>query len=367
MDPYLWIISAVAVAVVVGLIAFNVMLRSAGRRSEEKLADARQDLQNAMTTQGQSFNSQINHLMQSMTQQLGQVRQELHAGMASSGQITSEAQKNVAQQLQAASESVRQMSQQLGTVLKMGEDLSKASQTMQQVLGGAKSRGTLGEIGLERMLEDSLPAQTYELQYRFSTGDIVDAVVKTGDHLLSIDSKFPLDSYRRVIETGEEARKEFAAAVRKHADAIASKYILPGEHTFDVALMFVPSETVFYELLMTQDAKYGPLDTYCRSNSVIPVSPNSLYAYLKMIFLGMRGLAMEENARKLQGQLAGLQKQLEVFSEVYGKLGNHLRHAQQSYEEADGKLTRMGAALDQMAEGALPDAAAKTLESAPAE
>ncbi|HTV58363.1 MAG TPA: DNA recombination protein RmuC [Candidatus Baltobacteraceae bacterium] len=357
------VITAVAVIVFFLVIFF----RSSGRRSEEKLAETRQELQNALTTQGQSFNSQINHLMQTMTQQLGQVRQELHAGMASSGQITSDAQKNVAQQLHTASESVRQMSQQLGTVLKMGEDLSKASQTMQQVLGGAKSRGILGEIGLERMLEDSLPASAYELQYRFSTGDIVDAVVRTGDHLLSIDSKFPLDSYRRLLDTGEDARKEFAQAVRKHADAIAAKYILPGEHTFDVALMFVPSETVFYELLMSEDSKYGPLDTYCRKNSVIPVSPNSLYAYLRMILLGIRGLVMEENARKLQGQLGGLQKQLEIFSETFGKLGTHLRHAQQSYEEADSRLARIGGALDQMAEGALPETAPKSLESAATE
>jgi len=366
MDPYIPFI-VVGAAVVAAFIIFSFLLRSAGRRSEEKLAEARQELQNSLTTQGQSFNSQINHLMQSMTTQLGQVRQELHAGMASSGQITSDAQKNVAQQLHAASESVRHMSQQLGTVLKMGDDLSKASQTMQQVLGGAKSRGTLGEIGLERMLEDSLPGGAFELQYRFSTGDIVDAVVRTGDHLLPIDSKFPLDSYRRLIDSGEEARKEFAQAVRKHADAIASKYILPAEHTFDVALMFVPSETIFYELLMTEDAKYGPLDTYCRKNSVIPVSPNSLYAYLKMIFLGMRGLAMEENARKLQGQLGGLQKQLEVFSETFGKLGTHLHHAQQSYEEADSRLARLDGALDQMAAGALPEAEPKSLESAATE
>lgn len=364
MNQTIWLVAGVAV---VAILILALLLRSASRRSEEKLADARQELQNALTTQGQAFTAQINHLMQSMTQQLGQVRQELQTGMASSGQITSDAQKNVAQQLHSANESVRQISQQLGTVLKMGEDLSKASQTMQQVLGGAKSRGTLGEIGLERMLEDSLPASNYELQYHFSTGDIVDAVVRAGDHLLPIDSKFPLESYRRLIDTGEDARKEFAQAVRKHADTIAAKYILPGEHTFDVALMFVPSETVFYELLMTEDAKYGPLDTYCRQNSVIPVSPNSLYAYLRMILLGLRGLQMEENARKLQGQLGGLQKQLEVFTDTYGKLGTHLRHALQSYEEADSRLARVGGALDQMAEGTPPASAAQEIESAPTE
>jgi DNA recombination protein RmuC len=365
MNPNVWLTIGTAVIAIFVIVA--LLLRSSGRRSEEKLASVRQQLENALAAQGQSFNSQINHLMQSMTQQLGQVRQDLHSGMASSGQITADAQKNVAQQLHSASESVRQMSQQLGTVLKMGEDLSKASETMQQVLGGAKSRGTLGEIGLERLLEDSLPGSAYELQYRFTTGDIVDAVVRTGDHLLTIDSKFPLDSYRRLLETGEEARREFAQAVRKHADAIASKYILPAEHTFDVALMFVPSETIFYELLLTEDTKYGPVDSYCRKISVIAVSPNSLYAYLRMILLGIRGLRMEENARNLLGQLKGLQRQLDSFAETFGKLGTHLRHAQQSYEESDSRLARIGGALDQMAEGALPEPPPKALESAATE
>lgn len=365
MDQYIWLVIGAATALTI--IVIGRLLHSSARRSEEKLADARQELQNALTTQGQSFNAQINHLMQSVTQQLGQVRSELHAGISSSGQITADAQKSVAQQLHSATESVRQISTQIGTVLKMGEDLSKASQTMQQVLGGAKSRGILGEIGLERMLEDTLPAPAYELQHRFATGDIVDAVVRTGDHLLSIDSKFPLDSYRRLLDTGEDARKDFAVAVRKHADAIAAKYILPAEQTFDVALMFVPSETVFYELLMTEDTKYGPLDTYCRKNNVIPVSPNTLYAYLRMILLGLRGLVMEENARKLQAQLGGLQKQLEGFTETFGKLGAHLRHAQQSYEEADSRIARIGGTLDQMAEGTLPEAAPKALESAASE
>ena len=98
-----------------------------------------------------------------------------------------------------------------------------------------------------------------------------------------IDLKFLLDVYRRLPDLGDEARRDFSLAVRKHADSIAEKYILPDEHTFDYALMFVPSEGVFYELIMTQDTKYGALDEYCRSKRVYPVSPNTVCAIVGSI------------------------------------------------------------------------------------
>jgi DNA recombination protein RmuC len=245
------------------------------------------------------------------------------------------------------------------------QDLSKAAQTLQAVLGGAKTRGTLGEVTLDRLLADALPQSAYSTQFRFtSTGAIVDAIVHSGERFLSIDSKFPLEAYRRLVEMGDEARRDFCLAVRKHADSIAEKYILPDEHTFDYALMFVPSEGVYYELLMTEDSKYGPLDEYCRGKRVFPVSPNTFYAFLSAVAISLQGQKIEENARHLLANLAGLAKQFESFSDVYEKLGTHLRHAQQSYEDADSKLNRARNSLEQMAQGALPDGAQKALEPA---
>jgi DNA recombination protein RmuC len=202
------------------------------------------------------------------------------------------------------------------------------------------------------------------MQYRFSNGEIVDAAVHFNGKLVPIDSKFPLDDFRRMGEEGEEARKGFAAAVRNHTDAIAKKYIVPGENTLDFALMFVPSEGVYYELLMSCDSKGVPLDVYCRQKNVIPVSPNSLYAHLSVILMGLKGLQIEENARRLHSSLSGLKTQWDNFAAVYEKLGTHLRNAQQSYGDADRKLERARDALDQMAQGALPEAQPKALEVA---
>ncbi len=361
MTPIAWIaVSILAIAVAAVLIA-----RSAVRRSAADLSAVRQEMQASLTTQGQNMTAQINHLMQSVTQQLGQVRQELQTGVASTGSLATQAQRDVAQQLQSSTNMLLQMQQRIGEVYQTSQDLSKATQSLQSVLGGAKTRGSLGEITLDRILEDALPQSAYAMQYRFaSTGAVVDAIVRSSDRILPIDSKFPLESYRRLVESGEDARREFSQAVRKHADSIAEKYILPDEHTFDYALMFVPSEGVYYELLMTEDPKYGRVDEYCRSKRVFPVSPNTFYACLGAIAVSLRGQQLEENARHLFASLAGLQKQLDSFADVYDKLGTHLRNAQRNYEEADGKLGRARNSLEQMSQGALPEPAPKALESA---
>jgi DNA recombination protein RmuC len=140
--------------------------------------------------------------------------------------------------------------------------------------------------------------------------------------------------------------------VRAHADSIAKKYILPGEGTLDIALMFVPSEGVYYEMLRSVDSKGTAVDEYCRQKGVVPVSPSTLFSHLRIIFLGLRGMQIEENAKKLLSSLSGLKKQLDNFGDVYGRLGGHLHNAQQSYHDAERKLDRARDALEELAQGA---------------
>ncbi len=211
------------------------------------------------------------------------------------------------------------------------------------------------------MLEDSLPSSQYATQYRFSSGEAADAVIFLRDKkLLAIDSKFPLDAFRRISAEGEEAKRAFATAVKGHVDSIAKKYIVPNEGTLDLALMFVPSESVYYEMLMTQDNKGEPLDSYCRGKNIIAVSPNTLYAHLCVIHLGLRGMQIEENAKRISAGLSGIHKQMDTFSDVFEKLGTHLKNAQQSYGEADKRLEKTQNTLDSLigtsaAEGLLED------------
>jgi DNA recombination protein RmuC len=352
-----------AVAVLAAFAAAWASARWTERRAEFKASQLRQELQNLLAAQSQGFSSQLGQINQAVSQQLGNITQQIQTGMASTGSLVSDAQHAVAVQLQSATTIMGTLQQQLGKVEQSGHDLSDAAKAIENVLGGSKTRGLLGEVALERMLADTLPSSAYEMQYRFSSGEVVDAAVHFGTKVVPIDSKFPLDDFRRLVEQGEEARKGFVNAVRVHADSIAKKYVLPGEKTLDFALMFVASESVYYELLMSADPKGTPLDAYCRERRVIPVSPNSLYAHLSVILMGLKGLQIEENALRLHASLSGLQTQWDNFSAVFEKLGTHLRNASQSYGDADRRLDRARDALAQMAQGALPENAAKALEA----
>jgi DNA recombination protein RmuC len=238
-------LSAALVLVALAALAVSgLAIWGARRRAEAQSEALRQEMQALVGTQSQAVTAQFAQLAQAFTAQLSQITQQVQSGMASVGSLATGAQKAVSDQLQASTDMLGTIRQQLGEVQQAGHELSEAARQIETVLGGAKTRGTLGEVALDRMLADALPPATYETQYRFSTGDVVDAVVRLRDKLLPIDSKFPLDDYRRLVDTGEDARKGFSSSVRAHAESIAKKYILPGEGTLDIALMFVPSEGV---------------------------------------------------------------------------------------------------------------------------
>jgi DNA recombination protein RmuC len=340
-----------ALAALAAVVAVWIATQTAQRQSAAQAAALRQEMQTFVATQSQAITAQLAQMAQSVTTQMGQVNQQLQSGMASTGTLVSGAQKDVSDQLRASTEMLGNIRQQLGEVKQASSEVSDAARHIETVLGGAKSRGTLGEVTLDRMLADTLPDPCYGTQHRFSTGEAVDAVVHLNGKLLPIDSKFPLDAYRRLVDTGEEARKGFAQSVRGHVDSIAKKYILPDEDTLDIALMFVPSEGVYYELLRSETTGGVPLDEYCRGKRVIPVSPNTLFAHLRVILMGLRGMQIEENAKRILAELTGLKKHIENFSDIYDRLGFHLKNAQQSYSDSTQKLDRARNALEDMVRG----------------
>ena len=326
---------------------------------ESQMNELRRDLQTIATSQAQST-GQLETIAKGVAQRLDSVTPALQDAIKNSaqitGQMTSDAQTKMADELKNTREQISQIQRQLGEVQQAGKQMSLTAQTLEGILGGAKSRGSLGEVTLERLLEDSLPRAQYEMQYRFSSGEVADAIIKLRDKkLMAIDSKFPLDAYRRITTEGEEAHRAFAVAVKGHADAISKKYIVPDESTLDVALMFVPSESVYYELLQTSDNKGQPLDGYCRDKKVIAVSPNTLYAHLCVIAMGLRGMQMEENARRLLESLSGMEKQLEKFTDKFGTLGTHLKNAQQSYSESDKLFEKAQNTLQTMLGAGVPE------------
>jgi DNA recombination protein RmuC len=353
MNP---VLIAVVAVVMLALVVWLALQASAGQKRsallESQLTELRRDMQTVASSQAGSA-GKLETIAQSVAQRLESVTKALQDGVKDSAtissQITSQSQTAMANELKNTRDQISQIQKQLGEVQEAGKQMSQATQTLEGILGGAKSRGSFGEITLERLLEDSLASSQYATQYRFSSGEAADAVIFLRDKkLMAIDSKFPLDAFRRISTEGDEARKAFATAVKTHADSIAKKYIVPDEGTLDVALMFVPSESVYYELLMTPDSKGQQLDAYCRDRRVMAVSPNTLYAHLCMIVMGLKGMQIEENARRLQANLNGLEKQMGTFTKVFEILGTHLKNAQQSYSEADKRLEKTHNTLEGM-------------------
>jgi DNA recombination protein RmuC len=222
------------------------------------------------------------------------------------------------------------------------EEVGRDIASLQEVLRAPKFRGGLGELMLERLLEDILPRQNYALQHRFGSGEAVDAVIRIGDNLVPIDSKFPLEDFQRVLAAPDEdrasLRRQFARTVKKHIDAV-TKYILPDEGTFDFALMYIPAENVYYETVL-RDGDQSELFSYSLQKRVIPVSPNSFYAYLQVIILGLKGLHIEHAASDILRHLNRLQGDLDGFQDDFDTLGGHIRHAARKYDEANRKLDR---------------------------
>jgi DNA recombination protein RmuC len=348
------------VIVVAGLVLWLVLQTSQEQKKsaalEGQLNELRRDLQTIGTAQAQSTGQMVT-IGQSVSQRLESVTKTLQDGVLNSAQIATQGQTAIANELKNTREQIGNIQKQLGEFQELGRGISSATKSLEGILGGAKTRGLLGEVTLGRLLEDSLPASQYAVQYRFSSGEAADAVIFLRDKkLVAVDSKFPLDAFRRISAEGEEAKRAFATAVKGHADSIAKKYIVPNEGTLDLALMFVPSETVYYEMLMTLDSKGEALDSYCRGKNIIAVSPNTLYAHLCVIHLGLRGMQIEENAKRISAGLSGIQKNMATFTDVFEKLGTHLKNAQQSYGEADKRLEKTQNTLDSLVGTSAADA-----------
>jgi len=234
-----------------------------------------------------------------------------------------------------------ELTQRTKEVQEVGKNIS----SLREILRAPKFRGGFGELLLERLLADVLPQDCYSLQYRFRNGETVDAVVQIGKNLVPIDSKFPLEDFERIIKAESEEeqkalRRQFTRTVRKHVDDVA-KYISPDEDTFDFALMYIPAENIYYETII-RGTEENNIFSYALDKRVIPVSPNSFYAYLQVIVQGLKGLQFEKAAGEILTYVKCLQSELDDFQRDYDVVGGHIRHAASKYDEASRKLARFG-------------------------
>jgi DNA recombination protein RmuC len=351
-----WIAGALLALILIGLVVWVLVQNTQDQKKndalEAQMNELRRDLLGLSTAQAQSA-GKMETIASAVAARLEAVTTAVQQGAKNSAeitsQITSQAQAAMSNELKNTREQITEIQKQLGQVQESGHLMHEAASRLENILGGTKSRGNFGETTLERLLEDCLARTQYSQQYRFRSGEAADAVIHLRDKkIMAIDSKFPLDAFQRLETEGDDARKTFISAVKLHADSIAKKYIVPDEDTLDLALMFVPSEAVYYELLRSTDARGIAVDAYCRTKKIIPVSPNTLYAHLSVIAMGLRGMQIEENAKRLSANLMGMRKQLDTFSDSFDKIGTHLKNAQLSYAEADKRLDKASGSLDNL-------------------
>jgi DNA recombination protein RmuC len=300
---------------------------------------------------------------QSLNQQLAQMGATLNQRLHENADVMQQTQRTLGERLDSTAQVVGAVHRSLGSleeanrrIYEIGKDIA----SLQQILQAPKLRGGLGELLLEDLLAQILPPQHVLTQYTFRSGHKVDAAIKLGMGLVPVDAKFPLENFRRLLaaQTDEERariRRTFVSDVKRHIDAVASKYILPDEGTFDFALMYIPAENVYYEIVVkdcgteTGTAGAGTAGTgiadYALARKVIPVSPACFYAYLQAIVLGLRGLRIEERAHEILQQLAGLRGDFARFRDDFRLVGKHLNNAASSFSGADRRLERLETAF----------------------
>lgn len=259
-------------------------------------------------------------------------------------------EQTVAQKLQQANDTVANVTREIGRLheaTRQVEEVGRNVASLQDLLRAPKMRGGLGEFFLADLLSQIMPGDFYALQYEFSDGERVDAVIRLRQKLVPVDSKFPLEQFQRMgrAVTDEERRQWRALLVRdvkQHIDAISKKYIRPSEGTYDFALMYIPAENVYYETILKEDGVGDEKGIFQHAirRQVIPVSPNSFYAYLQVILQGLRGFAVEERAREILNILLRLQKELESVREDFSKAGKQLGFAVENFEKAEKHLGR---------------------------
>ncbi|MDH4163016.1 MAG: DNA recombination protein RmuC [Nitrospirota bacterium] len=325
---------------------------------QQEIQSLRGQLSDAMLRNQETVNQQLGQVTTQVNAQLGQVSAQMNTRL---GQVTEQLQKSTGDlntRLDKAATVIQDVTKNLGSlgeatkrVFEVGKDIA----SLQEILRSPKLRGGLGELFLGDLLAQILPPAHFSLQHRFKSGEAVDAVIKLGQSMVPVDAKFPLENFRRIIEVTSEdeqkaARRKFMADVKKHIDAISNKYILPDEGTCDFALMYIPAENVYYELIIKDEAidTDKGLLTYSFQKRVIPVSPNSFYAYLQTIMLGLKGLHIEERAQEILKGLAQLSGDFDKFKGDFELVGKHLTNVKSKYDDADKRLDKFDDRLKSM-------------------
>ncbi len=272
--------------------------------------------------------------LKSTNQRMDDQNKQFVSTLQSSTKALNERLDNAARFIAAVQKNIGEMS-----------EIGRGMKELQEFLKSPKLRGNIGEQILKELLGQMLPKQSFHLQYTFKSGATVDAAIKTGNGIIPVDSKFPMENFRKMMSVKDDAErklltKDFISDVKKHIDDISKKYILTEEGTIDYALMYIPSEAVYYEIVNNPS-----LFEYSGTKRVLPVSPMTFYAYMKAILMSFEGQKIEQQAKQILQTIRAVQKDYVKVEDNLGVLGRHLTNAYNQMSNVLSSFTLLGQKL----------------------
>ncbi len=315
----------------VGFLIYLFFKNASGGKSDEKLLVLAEKLS--------ELSRQNENLRQELDRKLSETYKASQESAHKSSQLIQGISNQSSKLISEMTEKLTKLDETNKQVISFSEQLNN----LERVLTNQKKRGNLGEAGLKLVLENILPPTAYTLQYQFKGGDIVDAVITTKEGLIPVDAKFSLDNYNRILNENDADKKailekEFRNDLKKRIDE-TSKYIRVKEGTMDFALMFIPAEAIYYDLLINE---VGAVKVNTRSlvdyafgeKRVIIVSPTTFAAYLQTILQGLRALQIEEGAKNIRKNVEALSRHLLSYDDFMKKLGNSMSTTVNHYNSA---------------------------------
>lgn len=244
--------------------------------------------------------------------------------------------------LDSASQTIAQVNKSIGEFSEIGRSM----QQLQIFLQSPKLRGNIGEHILSDLLGQHFPSHSYTTQYTFKNGERVDAILKTAQGIIPIDAKFPLQNFRAMMDEADQTQKNvlkrgFERDVKKHIQDISKKYILSAEGTVDYAIMYIPSESVYYEIINNQS-----LFDFAGAQKVLPVSPMSFYAYMKAILMSFEGQRIQSQAKEILNILRSIKKDYEKTEEQLSVLTKHITNAYNQTAQVNRQVTILGQKIE---------------------
>lgn len=302
-------------------------------------------LKNLQGSLGKNDNQVIVEWLKQMKSSMDNNSMSMERQLKNSQEAINQQTKTVWERLDKSQDVIREIQKQLGGIQEFGTDMKDLS----NILKSPKLRGGLGEQFLYEILANTLPHDLYKTQYKFKDGNICDAVVFTDRGIIPIDAKFPMENFKAMVvaetqEMRDRFKKTFVADVKKRIDEIASKYILPEEHTTNQAVMYIPSENVYYELIVnTQE-----IEDYCKAKNVILTSPNTISYFLKVLLIAYQQHEFEKHATEILKGISGVRIEAQKFLEELLVLERHISNAFKAMESVKSRFGKLSGKVDNL-------------------